>query len=1084
MTTRLSDITLPRRATRCVAALCLAALPGLQAVGASVAPELLSGLTVRNIGPAGMSGRISALEAVASQPNTIVLGAASGGVWRSDNGGLTWRPLFDEQPVHSIGALAVNQKHPDIIWVGTGEGATRNSASIGDGMYRSTDGGRTWVKAGLAGSERINRIALHPDDPDVAYVSALGPLWSDGGERGVFKTTDGGKTWKQVLAGPNARTGATDIRMDPRNPKKLFAALWEFRRWPYRFESGGPGSGLYRSIDGGETWTELTAADGLPEGELGRAVFAIAPSDPNRVYALVEAETSALIRSDDGGVSWKTVNDAPNVSVRPFYYTLLDVDPRDPDTVYNVESRVRRSIDGGKTFEYISAIDCCTPGHTIHIDTHAWWINPADPAHMIAGNDGGIAITRDGGDTWRFVENLPLAQFYHIAVDDAQPYHVYGGLQDNGSWRGPAETFDVGGIRNLHWQEVAFGDGFDTVPDPEIPDSGYGMSQGGNLSRWNLKTGEQRSIRPNPPTPDTDLRFNWSAGFAIDPFDPATIYYGSQYLHKSTDRGLSWQVISDDLSTNNPDWQSFRTSGGITLDVTAAENFTSIITVAPSSVQAGVIWVATDDGRVHVTRDGGDSWRSVEDRVRGVPDNTWVPMIHPSPHEAGTAFVVFDNHRRGDFTPYVYRTENFGQRWTRLTDDAIEGYALSVLQDPVDPDLLWLGTEFGLYMSLNGGADWTRFTGVPTASVMDLAFQARENDLVVGTHGRAIFVIDDISPLRNVSAETFRERFSLLGATNAQQYDDNPVRGSRFWGNGEFAAPNEPYGVMLSFSASGDDLPHPDADQEKARQAAQATSKADSENGKAPRATITVADSQGEPIRTFTADVQQGLNRVTWDLRRDGLPPLPDAKSENNKKADDDLPPGIEVLPGNYRLTVAFDGQEQTVEAEVRADPRSSVSAEAMAANQAMQLELQGMQATINQALRQVFAARRDLSTVETLIARAEDPTVHEALSEQIEAAHKRLDALEADLHEPKDTVGRPYGDDRAVSKLSRARAFLTSTYDAPSATARAFAEIAEIRIRETVSALNAYLAGEHAALRAAFAESGLGLLGQEAVAL
>ncbi|EED33719.1 glycosyl hydrolase, BNR repeat [gamma proteobacterium NOR5-3] len=1050
---------------------------------------LFSGMQARNIGPAGMSGRVSAVASVASNPKIIVVGAASGGVWRSDNGGLTWTPLFDDQPVNSVGAVAINQTYPDILWIGTGEGATRNSTSIGDGMYRSTDGGRTWVKAGLEGTERINRIALHPTDPDIAYVSALGSLWNDGGDRGVYKTTDGGKSWTAILSGPNERTGATDIKMDPSNPNKLFASLWQFRRWPYRFESGGPGSGLYRSLDGGDSWNQLTEEDGIPEGDLGRSVFAIAPSDPQRVYALVEAEDSALIRSDDGGTSWHTVNDETNITIRPFYYTLLDVDPKDPDTVYNVESRVRRSIDGGKTFNYIDAIDCCKPGETVHIDTHTWWINPADPKHMISGNDGGIAITHDGGDTWRFAENLPLAQFYHVAVDNAHPYHVYGGLQDNGSWRGAAETFDVGGIRTLHWQEVGFGDGFDTVPDPEIPDTGYAMSQGGQLSRWDLRTGEQRLIRPQPPTLATDLRFNWSSGFAIDPFDAATIYYGSQFLHKSTDRGLNWSVISEDLTTNNADWQGFRTSGGITLDVTAAENFTTIIAVAPSKLAQGVIWVGTDDGRIHVTQDGGESWSSVEGKVRGVPKHTWVPMIYPSPHDPGTAYVVFDNHRRGDFTPYVYRTENYGKKWVSLADASVKGYALSVLQDPKDPELLWLGTEFGLFVSLNGGEDWNKYTaGVPTSSVMDLAFQERENDLVIGTHGRSIFVLDDISPLRGLGAKDFEDRFTLLGATDGQQYDSNPVIGSRFWGNGEYVADNEAYGVMLSFIAAGDDLKHPDMDTEKARKArlrSTSTKNAGTEasqesSNKPPRATITVSDEDGAHIRTFTADVHQGINRVVWNLRRDGLPPLPGDK----KSPDADLPDGIEVIPGTYSISVAFDGQEQSLQARVLADPRIDVSMASMRANQNMQLELQTLQATANHALAQIVTARRDLGTIETMIEQASDPDKHAALKEQVEASKETLTALEALLRNPKDTKGRPYTDDLALNTLSRAKQFLTTTYQAPSPTAKTFAELAKVRISDAVSAVNDYLSGDFQQLRTAFAQSALGLLSQEPVPL
>jgi len=1073
-----------------VIALLGALLPGIWTTPATAeAPpsELFAGMEARNIGPAGMSGRVSAVASVPSRPNTIIVGAASGGVWRSDNGGLSWTPLFDEQPVHSIGSVAIHPEYPDIIWVGTGEGATRNSTSIGDGMYRSTDGGRSWTKVGLAGTERINHIALHPTDPDTAYAAALGRLWSDGGERGVYKTTDGGKSWQRVLAGSNPRTGATDVRIDPSNPEKLFAALWEFRRWPYQFKSGGPGSGLFRSVDGGESWTPITEEDGIPDGELGRSVFAIAPSDPRRVYALVEAEKSALIRSDDGGFSWRIINDELNVAVRPFYYTLLDVDPHDADTVYNVESRVRRSIDGGKTFETIEAIDCCRPGPTIHIDTHAWWINPLDARHMISGNDGGIAITRDGGDTWRFVENLPLAQFYHVAVDEALPYHVYGGLQDNGSWRGAAETFDVGGLRNLHWQEVGFGDGFDTVPDPEIAGTGYAMSQGGRLSRWNLNTGEQRLIRPNPPTPDADLRFNWSAGFAIDPFDPATIYYGSQYLHKSTDRGLSWSVISEDLSSNNPEWQSFRESGGITPDVTTAENFTTIISVAPSPLEQGVIWVGTDDGRVHVTRDGGSSWNSVEKRVDAVPENTWVPMIYPSPHEAGTAFVVFDNHRRGDFKPYVFRTEDYGRKWENLADARIRGYALSILQDAEDPQMLWLGTEFGLYLSLNGGKDWAPYTaGVPTASVMDLAYQAREQDLVIGTHGRGIFILDDISPLRGLGSEDFRQRFALLGATDGQQYTSNPVTAGRFWGNSEFTADNEDYGVVLTFIASGDDLPHPDPELEKQRQArqreaaAEAVDPAEQNTDKPPRATVSVRDAQGELIRTFSAEVRQGVNRVVWGMRRDGLPPLPGTE----QKPDADLPEGIEVLPGRYTLTLSFDGIDASVEATVLADPRSRTSLADRQANQRMQLELQTLQSAINGALARIITARRDLKTVQTLIEQAGNAEDYDDLKQQTTEALKQLRSLESAFRVPEDTQGIPYSDDKAGSMLGQARAFLTSSYEAPSPAAEVFAERARQRIEGALADLNAYLEGDFAALRDALAAHALGLLMQQPVTL
>jgi len=732
---------------------------------ASLDADLLKGLSVRTLGPAAVSGRITAIDAVASNPNHIVIGAASGGVWISENGGLTWTPVFDEQPVASIGAVAINQDNPDIIWVGTGEGNVRNSTSIGAGMFKSIDGGKTWQRTGLERTERINRIALHPESADIAYAAALGTLWGENIDRGIFKTMDGGKTWEKILY-VDEKTGGTDIKLDPFNPNKLYASMWQHRRWPYFFDSGGPGSGLYISWDGGESWKRKTEEDGLPSGDLGRITISPSAAERGRIYALVEAEKSAMLRSDDGGATWVKTNEDHNIADRPFYYTEILADPQNADRVYNIFTRLSTSIDGGKTFELNPVVDCCAPGNTIHIDNHAFWINPNDPKHLILGNDGGIAISRDRGETWRFVRNLPLSQFYHVRVDNDLPYNIYGGLQDNGSWRGPSAVWENAGIRNLHWQEVGFGDGFDTLPDPENSRRGYVMSQGGMLSAWDLDTGEQRLIRPAPPSPEVELRFNWNAAIAQDPFDPATIYYGSQFVHKSTDRGASWTAISGDLTSNNSDWQTFRDSGGLTPDVTAAENFTTIVSIAPSPKEPGTIWVGTDDGRVHLTRDGGASWSRVDERVRGVPQGSWVPMIAASPHDAGVAFIVFDNHRRSDMRTYVYRVENYGRDWTSLTTDALSGYALSILQDHVDPELLFLGTEFGLYISTNSGSDWVRFTaGLPTVSVMDMAIQERENDLVLGTHGRSIFVLDDYSALRDLGEAAFGQRLAILNAT-------------------------------------------------------------------------------------------------------------------------------------------------------------------------------------------------------------------------------------------------------------------------------------------------------------------------------
>lgn len=1066
---------------------------GLAGAASGQAPDgaLFSGLEARLVGPAGMSGRIAAVDAVADDPNHIIVGASTGGVWISENGGLNWTAVFDDQPVASIGAVAFNQQNPDIIWVGTGEGNVRNSTSVGAGVFKSLDGGKTWSNMGLAGTERIHRIALHPTDPDVAFVAALGPLWGPGEERGLYRTTDGGTTWEKILYIDDT-TGATDVEMVPGNPQKLFAGMWQFRRWPYFFKSGGPGSGLYVSHDGGDSWAEITEEDGLPKGELGRSEFAISAADPDRIYALIEAEESALARSDDGGRNWTLVNTETDINDRPFYYNDLAADPQDANRVYRVGSQVKVSEDGGKTFAFIEAIDCCGPANIIHIDTHAWWINPNDPRHMIDGNDGGIAITRDKGETWRFVENLPLAQFYHIATDNEVPYNILGGLQDNGSWRGPSEVWENGGIRNFHWQEVGFGDGFDTRADPDNARRGYAMSQGGVLYRWDLDTGEQRLIKPDR-VPGPAQRYNWNAGFAQDPFDPATIYLGSQYVHKSTDRGLTWQAISGDLTTNNPEVQTFRESGGITPDVTAAENYTTITVIAPSPLEQGTIWAGTDDGRVHVTRDGGATWDSVEGRMRGAPAGAWVPSIYPSPHDASVAWLVMDDHRRGNMETYAFRLENYGRTWRSVATDEVTGYAASILQDTVDPDLLFLGTEFGLHVSLNGGRNWTKWTaGVPTVQVADIALQARESDIVIGTHGRAAFVIEDITALRGLSAGDFGQRFSLLNVTDAQQYRPAQTPSSRFAGNGEFRADNAPYGALITFMASGGDLAHPDEEAERARKAAL---RAQSGNGgededkapKAPKLTVEVRDAAGTLVRTFKSDVRQGLNRVVWDLSRDGLPPVPPAEAPE----DGTLPPGREVIPGTYSVRLSFDGAMAERTIEVLADPRSPYTAEDRRANDALQDEVQAVRASMNAALMRIVTAQRDLETVNALIkaekaaARvAPDDESHplSVLAKQAGDLEKALGEAEERFRVPPDTVGIVFDEDKVSSLIGGAGFYLGSTYDAPSPASRIELEAARTALAEATAGLNTLINGDLAALRSAAEAAGISLLTQTPV--
>jgi photosystem II stability/assembly factor-like uncharacterized protein len=847
-----------RQTRRWVLPLCLAVcLAGLASGGrpasaaaataaspSAVDPGLLAGMKARSIGPAAMSGRIAAIDAVDSNPEVVYVGGAASGVWKSTNGGLTWEPIFDDQPVHSIGAIAIFQANPDIVWVGTGEGNPRNSASVGNGVYRSLDAGRTWQHLGLDKTERIRRVVLHPTDPQVAYVAAEGREWGENPERGIFKTTDGGRTWKRVLY-LDERSGGSELVMDPANPNKLFATLWDYRRWPWFFRSGGPGSGLYVTYDGGDSWKRLGEEDGLPKGNLGRMGVAIARSAPNVVYALVEAEgKNVVVRSDNGGKSWQTVNSDPDTTERPFYYAEIRADPEYPNRVYDLTSRLRVSDDSGKSFHPLGR------SRDIHGDYHALWIDPRDARHQVIGEDGGVGITHDRGETWQFAANLPFGQYYHIAVDMDMPYNTYGGLQDNGSWRGPSSVWEIGGIRNVHWQILGGGDGFVMLPDPQDSQAGYSESQGGELQRYDGRTRTRKRIKPAELSTDAAkrLRFNWNAALAQDPFEPATIYAGSQYVMRSTDRGESWTVISPDLTTNNPDWEHQDQTGGLTPDASGAENYCSILTIAPSAVERGVIWVGTDDGRVQVTRDGGKSWASVEANVPGVPAHTWVPQIRAGKFAGGTAFAVFDDHRRSNWTPYVYRTDDYGKSWKSLAGGSLWGYALAIEQDPVDRDLLYLGTEFGLYVSFDGGGRWLRWKhGLPTASVMDLIVHPRDFDLVIATHGRSLYVLDDVTPLRQMTAAALQEPLHVYDGTPAQEHrvvfgGSGPNGG----GSGDFQGDNRPYGALITYSLNLPNLPLADDKAERERKQRQREELA-RQAGQSPAATA--AAEAGVPPR-------------------------------------------------------------------------------------------------------------------------------------------------------------------------------------------------------------------------------------------
>lgn len=1068
------------------------------ALAADIDPDLLAGMQARAIGPAGMSGRIAAIDAVASDPAIVFVGAATGGVWKSVDGGLTFAPMFDKQPVAAIGALAVFQANPAIVWAGTGESNVRNSASVGDGVYRSLDGGRTWKHVGLDGTERISRIVLHPTDPDVAWVAALGREWGENPERGVFKTSDGGATWQKVLY-VDERTGAADLAIDPASPNTLFAAMWQYRRWPFFFRSGGPGSGLFVSHDGGATWKKRQQEDGLPKGPLGRIGLAICQSRPNVVYALVEAEKSALIRSDDGGHSFVTVNDKPNVSPRPFYFADIRVDPECPTRVYALDYDVRVSDDGGKTFTSL-------PGaKDLHGDFHAMWIDPHHGEHFYLGDDGGFSESLDCGRTMRFITNLPLGQFYHIAVDDQLPYSVMGGMQDNGSWHGPSSVWAHGGIHNYEWANVGGGDGFDVRSDPTDPQIGYAMMQGGALVRWDLRAGVERPIRV-PQGDGPKLRFNWNAGLALDPFAPGTIYYGSQFLHRSTDRGDTWTTISPDLTTNNPLWQHQDQSGGLTPDVSDAENYCTIIAIAPSPRERGVIWVGTDDGRIQLTRDGGASWTSVEGNVKGVPTNTWVPHITASRYDAGEAFIVFDDHRRSNWTPYVYHTTDFGKTWTSLVTPELRGWALVVAQDPVKRDLLFLGTEFGLWVSLDGGAHWLPFRhGVPTVSVMDLAIQEREADLVIGTHGRSALIVDDIRPLRELSAGVLAEPIHVFDGATGQEYARRPEAGAYNFGAGEFHGESRPYGAILTYSLNLPELPLPDADKEKERREKERAAKlaagygwgpeapkrvtpeaAQPAGDEAPKATIRVLDASGTIVRTFTAPATLGVNRAVWDLRRDAFkqPPHPQELGKYERE-----PAGPEMPPGSYTAVVSYGGHEARAAVTVLADPRSANTAADWQRRWTAIVAAGALNDGAVDAIRRIRDTRADVEAILTRmreqaaekaapgeVAEQQKKVAEQPLAKSGRALVEHLTALEKRLWTPPETVGMPAEND-VMSAIGQAAWGLQGSWAPPTPSDQARLERARGKLAEVLKDTDALFSGELATFRHDVDAAGIRLL-------
>lgn len=1045
----------------------------------------------RNIGPSGMSGRITAVDVVLNNPDVWYVGAASGGVWKTENAGAEWHSIFDDQPTLNIGSLAIQQSNPNIVWVGTGEGNPRNSLNIGEGIYKTIDGGKTWKRMGLEKTKNLHRIIIDPTNPNIVYAGAIGNPYEEHRDRGVFKTTDGGETWKQILY-TNDTSGVGDMVIDPSNPNKLIVNMWQHRRTPWSLKSGGPGSGLYITYDGGRNWKKLGKEDGLPTGDYGRIGISFARSMPTRVYAMVEAAKNGFYKSDDGGSKWELVTADPRiVTNRPFYFQDIAVDTKNENRIYSIHDIVEVSEDGGKTFQTM------LPYFGIHPDHHAWFIHPDNPDFILDGNDGGIGVSRDRGKTWNFDEKLPVGQFYHINVDNEMPYNVMGGMQDNGSWHGPAYTWTTGGIRNFYWNNVGGGDGFDVMPDLDDASWVFSMSQGGNLGRLNYKTGERWFIKPPATVLNQKFRFNWNAAIAQDPFDNSTLYYGSQFIHKSTDKGASWQTISPDLTTNNPEQQRQDDNGGLTLDVTGAENYNTILTIAPSTKEKGVVWAGTDDGNVQLTRDGGKTWTNFRGKLPGLAAGAWIPQIRASRHNAGEAFVVANDYRRGDFKPYIFRTTDYGKTWTRLADEKkVRGYVLTVLQDPAEPNLIFAGTEHGLWISFDNGASFQQWqNGYPSVSTYDLAIQEREADLAIATFGRTLWILDDIRPLRKIAAnggKAFDTKLTLFSAPDAYQVSYKAAPGYEWSTYGLWDAENRRRGALVSYYIAPQNGTTPKQSGPKKTPVTRIgtqnrdTTKTVEENlfesrglnpeGEGMRRDTTrrqptdsaqrsssrgldsvqvrIYNDKNEVIRNLKWKADTGFNRQYWGMEEKGF------RSPGSPRSWPNAPetPGLQVLPGTYKIVVSLGKEADSTTVTIKDDPRLNKTNDVKIAQRRM---LDRLRNTTNK----LITATDRLTEWEEVLAKMQSQ-VRGLEGKEYDSLRKMTTSVQDSIKTIREAINGKTSDRQGLSRPSQvtvqntiqtAQQYIMAKSVAPGVQEEALVKNAEALITQTVQRVNLF---------------------------
>ena len=933
-----------------------------------ISPDIFGALKSRHIGPAVTSGRISCVDGVNNDARILYVGSAGGGLWKTTNGGTTFKPVFDKY-TQSIGTVTIDQNHPDTVWVGTGETWVRNSVSVGTGIYKTTNGGDSWKLMGLEESEHIAKIIIDPSNPDIVYVAVLGHLWNSNKERGVYKTTDGGTTWNKILY-IDENTGCSDLTINPSDNNTLFAGMWQFRRKGYTFNSGGPGSGLYKTTDGGAKWSIIT--DGMPEGELGRIAVAYSPVDPDKVYALIEAKNSALLRSDDNGGNWEEVNISSRVAERPFYFSLIVPDPVDTNRMYKPGFNLYLSTDGGNllTSPYVE-------GGRVHGDLHALWINPKDNSQMYLGTDGGLYTSVDRGSTWRQFLNLPVAQFYHVSVDNKKPYNVYGGLQDNGSWYAPSS--DAGGVENGDWKNIGYGDGFYAFADKYDDDILYWQWQGGNIVRYYKSSGETKEIRPYSDDPNEKLRFNWNTPVVFSPTQEKVMYVGAEYLFKSTDRGNSWEKISPDLSTNNPEKLKQEESGGLTIDNSTAENYCTIFTISESPLDNMTIWAGTDDGNLQVTSNGGTKWQNVVENINDLPANTWCSYVSAGNFDKNVAYVTFDGHYNGDMKPYVYKTTDLGKTWASLSRDNIKGYAHVIKEDFVNSDLLFLGTEFGLFISIDGGNSWSQFTGkTPNVSVRDLVIHPTESDLVIATHGRGILIVDDITPLRELTPAMLDSDLVMLKSKPSMIR--NPRSQQTFPGDAQFRGSNPDEAADIIYYQK---KRHIFGDMY-----------------------IEIYDSTGNLIKKIPAGKNKGINRVSWSIRKDP-PKVP--------RSPGILGPalyGPTYPPGEYTVKIVKGDKTYTGKISLINDPELPYSTE----DRKMQYETVTKAYDALESLaaldKQVIALNDSVKSRIRILKNSEDlKNTLTNLSEELDNLHKELTSTSANRLSGQERLREKIGD-------------------------------------------------------------------------